>query len=50
VLTRRGREVAHLVPPPPPARRVFGQDAGVFTVPDDFDEPLPEEILREFEG
>ena len=30
--------------------RPFGLCAGEFTVPDDFDEPLPEEILREFEG
>lgn len=32
------------------ADRVFGIDAGVFTVPDDFDDPLPEEILKAFEG
>ena len=30
--------------------RPFGLCAGQFTVPVDFDEPLPEEILREFEG
>ncbi|MEG3438335.1 hypothetical protein V0288_14490 [Pannus brasiliensis CCIBt3594] len=30
--------------------RPFGLCAGEFTVPDDFDEPLPEEILQEFEG
>lgn len=29
--------------------RPFGLSAGEFTVPDDFDAPLPEEILREFE-
>jgi antitoxin (DNA-binding transcriptional repressor) of toxin-antitoxin stability system len=28
----------------------FGSCAGEFTVPDDFDDPLPEEILRDFEG
>lgn len=26
----------------PPPRRILGQDAGLFEVPDDFDEPLPE--------
>jgi antitoxin (DNA-binding transcriptional repressor) of toxin-antitoxin stability system len=30
--------------------RPFGLCAGEFMVPDDFDEPLPEEILNEFEG
>lgn len=29
--------------------RPFGLAAGAFVVPDDFDEPLPEEILRDFE-
>lgn len=29
--------------------RPFGLAAGTFTVPDDFDDPLPEEILRAFE-
>ena len=31
-------------------RRPFGLCAGEFTVPDDFDVPLPEEILSAFEG
>ena len=30
--------------------RPFGLCAGEFVVPDDFDAPLPEEILRDFEG
>jgi antitoxin (DNA-binding transcriptional repressor) of toxin-antitoxin stability system len=30
--------------------RPYGLCAGEFTVPDDFDDPLPEEILKEFEG
>jgi antitoxin (DNA-binding transcriptional repressor) of toxin-antitoxin stability system len=30
--------------------RPFGLCAGQFSVPADFDAPLPEEILREFEG
>jgi antitoxin (DNA-binding transcriptional repressor) of toxin-antitoxin stability system len=30
--------------------RPFGLCAGEFTVPDDFDESLPEEILSAFEG
>lgn len=30
--------------------RPFGLAQGEFTVPDDFDDPLPEEIIRQFEG
>ena len=30
--------------------RPYGLCAGQFTVPTDFDRPLPEEILKEFEG
>lgn len=32
------------------ALRPVGLCAGEFVVPDDFDEPLPEEILNSFEG
>ena len=32
------------------SQRPFGLCAGEFTVPDDFDGPLPEQVLREFEG
>lgn len=30
--------------------RPFGLCAGRFSVPPDFDQPLPEDILKEFEG
>jgi len=30
-------------------RRAMGSAAGLFKVPDDFDDPLPAEILRQFE-
>ncbi|HYU34106.1 MAG TPA: type II toxin-antitoxin system prevent-host-death family antitoxin [Thermoanaerobaculia bacterium] len=52
VVVRGGRPVAELRPVPTsqPGPRPFGLSAGVFTVPDDFDDPLPEEILRGFEG
>jgi antitoxin (DNA-binding transcriptional repressor) of toxin-antitoxin stability system len=30
--------------------RPFGLCAGQFTVPDDFDRPLPDDMLTEFEG
>lgn len=38
------------IAPPPSAPRPFALAAGEFTVPADFDQPLPENILNEFEG
>ena len=49
VITRSGRPVARLVPIER-KRPVFGVDEGRFVVPDDFDEPLDEGLLRAFEG
>jgi len=36
--------------PPVKNLRPFGLCAGDFVVPNDFDEPLPNEILKTFEG
>jgi len=30
--------------------RILGQDEGLFTVPEDFNDSLPEDILSAFEG
>ena len=51
-LLRDGRAVAELRPitPSPSILRPVGLCAGEFTVPDDFDAPLPEDSIREFEG
>lgn len=49
VIVRDGTPVARLVPVPPSGTRVFGLDEGRFTVPDDFDAPLPPEIQQYFE-
>ena len=49
VITSGGRPAAMLVPIPGSTPRRFGMDAGVFHVPDDFDAPLPEELVRAFE-
>ena len=49
-----GQAIAVLHPLPQPRTqlrtepRPFGLAKGEFVVPDDFDDPLPEEILREF--
>jgi antitoxin (DNA-binding transcriptional repressor) of toxin-antitoxin stability system len=51
VVVRDATPVAEIKPFPPARKpRPYGLCAGEFTVPPDFDEPLPEEILREFEG
>ena len=49
VITRSGRPVARLVPIEE-SRPVFGVDEGRFVVPEDFDAPMDEELLRVFEG
>lgn len=49
VIAREGRPVARLVPLERVARRVFGLDAGLFDVPDDFDAPLPDDLASAFE-
>jgi prevent-host-death family protein len=48
-ITRRGREVARLVPPAQKAPRRLGFDRGRLSVADDFDEPLPEALLEAFD-
>ena len=51
VIARAGKPVARLVPwSKRPIRRVPNTARGTFTVPDDFDDPLPEDILRDFES
>ncbi len=39
-----------LNPPPPSQPRPIGLAKGQFTVPDDFNAPLPENVLQAFEG
>lgn len=50
VIRKGGTVVAKLVPAGEPSPRRFGADEGVFVVPDDFDAPLPDEVLRTFES
>ena len=49
VITRRGEEVARLVPCRRTTARRFGIDRGVWDVPEDFDAPLPDEVLAAFQ-
>ncbi len=52
LVVRGDRPLAEVRPLSAPAAqpRPFGLCAGRFTVPADFDQPLPEKILKEFEG
>jgi prevent-host-death family protein len=50
VIMKAGKPVARLVPAGKlPPRRRLGWASGEFSVPDDFDAPLPEEIVEAFE-
>jgi prevent-host-death family protein len=48
-ITRRGEEVARLVPVRRTGARRLGMDRGRWAVPDDFDAPLPDHVLDTFE-
>jgi prevent-host-death family protein len=50
IIARYGEPVARLVPIRPPAtKRHPGSARGLFTVPPGFFEPLPDELLNDFE-
>ncbi len=50
VIARAGTPVARLVPMEYRRhQRALGQDEGLFEVPEDFDDPLPEDVLASFE-
>jgi antitoxin (DNA-binding transcriptional repressor) of toxin-antitoxin stability system len=52
VVLESNKPLAEIRPVASPARgaRPFGLCAGDFVVPDDFDAPLPEDVLDSFEG
>ncbi len=52
IIANRGIPVAKLVPFQTSINRraCLGQDRGQFVVPDNFNEPLPENVLAAFEG
>lgn len=52
IISNRGVPIAKLVPfrPGGNRRHSLGQDRGRFVVPEDFNAPLPKEILAAFEG
>ncbi|MBN1424225.1 type II toxin-antitoxin system Phd/YefM family antitoxin [Candidatus Fermentibacteria bacterium] len=51
VIAKAGKPMVRLVPTNTMrGRRVLGWLAGKLEVPEDFDAPLPEEVLADFEG
>ena len=52
IIIRAGKPVAEVKPllSRTETLRPFGLCAGEFTIPDDFDAPLPEDIVKAFEG
>jgi len=51
VIAKAGKPVARLVPVAAPiGKRVLGLWKGRVTIPDDFDAPLPQDVLASFEG
>lgn len=56
LVTKSGQPVAEIIPvasfpeDAPLTRRPHGLAKGEFVVPDDFDDPLPDEVQRLFEG
>jgi len=48
VITRGKEPVARLIPANASPRRELGIDRGKFEVPDDFDRPLPEDVIADF--
>ena len=51
VIAKAGKPMVRLVPlVPERPRRVFGLLAGQIRIADDFDAPLPDDVLKNFEG
>jgi len=51
VIARAGKPIARLAPLHPTRRTpTLGGDRGKFRVPEDFDAPLPDDVLASFEG
>ena len=48
-IARAGKAVARLVPIGPPARRELGLERGKIWISPDFDDPMPDDWLHEWE-
>jgi prevent-host-death family protein len=51
IISKAGKPMARLCPlSEPDAERIPGRDKGILQIPDDFDAPLPEDLLERFES
>ena len=50
LVTRGGVPVARIVPVTPAKKRTFANDEGLGFIADDFNAPLPPELLKQFYG
>jgi prevent-host-death family protein len=50
IITKAGKPVARLLPVKGSEPRSLGMDRGAVTLADDFDAPLPPELMAEFES
>lgn len=50
IIARAGRPVARLTRLSQPPKRRLGLLDGRFRIPDDFNRPLPQDVLRAFDG
>jgi prevent-host-death family protein len=51
VIAKAGKPIARLCPlATPPQQRILGRLRGKIHVPDNFDDPLPDDVLDAFEG
>ncbi|MBD2361225.1 type II toxin-antitoxin system Phd/YefM family antitoxin [Anabaena minutissima FACHB-250] len=52
IIMQEGKPIAEIKPISPNTQHIrpYGLCAGEFIIPDDFDFPLPDEILNSFEG
>ncbi|HUP66568.1 MAG TPA: type II toxin-antitoxin system Phd/YefM family antitoxin [Thermoanaerobaculia bacterium] len=49
LISRGGEPIARLVPATLGKKRTLGIDRGLYEVPDDFDAPLPDDVIADFE-
>lgn len=49
IIAKAGQPVARLIPFGRPGKRVLGLDAGRGSIGPDFDAPLPDDVLSDFE-
>ena len=50
VIARAGKPVARLAPLATAGRRTLGMDEGKLEIHEDFDAPLPADVIEDFEG